>query len=248
MNLENKTIVITGSTGGIGREFVKKLDEFGANLVLVSRSEDELANQTKELKSNSCYFVCDFSNQKSVEELTGKLSKKYKTIDILINMAGVGIYKPVEEITLEEWDLALNINLTSIFILIRGLSKNLQKSKDSLVLNIGSGAGVIPMAGRASYCSTKFALRGLTLSLAEEYKRTHVNFCLITLGSTLTSFGPKSLDEKRNEMDSGKAYFTPTWVAGKLLSIILDKDRMVEYTLFPSNYLSEWQNISEKNS
>lgn len=246
MNLRDKTIIITGSTGGIGRELLKKIDSYGANLVLVSRSEEELSNQVRGLKSNSCYFVCDFSDQESVVKTAKEISKKYKSVDLLINMAGIGIYKPVEEIEVAEWNTALNVNLTSVFILIKELSKNLQKSKGSLVLNIGSGAGVIPMGGRSSYCSTKFALRGLTLSLAEEYKRTHVGFCLITLGSTLTSFGPKSLDDKKKDMDTGKAYFTPNWVAEKLISIILDDDRRVEYTLFPSNYLSEWQNSSEK--
>ena len=98
------------------------------------------------------------------------------------------------------------------------------------------------MSGRSIYCATKFAVRGLTLSLAEEFRRTSVEFCLITLGSVLTSFGPMSFDEKKSEMEKGKkAYFTPDWVAKKLISIMKDEDRRSEYTLFPSNYVAEWK-------
>ncbi len=245
MDLHNKNIVITGTTGGIGRELVGLLDGEGATLILIARSEDELRNQAKDLKSECQYFACDFTNQKKVNVLARQISKKFKTIDILINAAGVGIYKDLEEETLEEWNDSMNINVTSQFILIKNLIKNLQKPKSSLVLSIGSGAGVIPMAGRSIYCVSKFAVRGLTLSLAEEYKRSSVDFCLITLGSTLTSFGPKSYDQKKTEMEKGKkAYFTPDWVASKLLEIIKDKDRRVEYTLFPSHYASEWQKHS----
>lgn len=242
MDLLNKNIIITGSTGGIGRELVKNIDAEGANLILISRSESELQNLSKELESNCTYFACDFSDQNDVENLAKKLSKQFKVIDVLINAAGIGVYKKLEDESLEEWNNSMNINVTSQFLLIKHLSKNLRKSKSSVVLNIGSGAGVIPMAERSIYCATKFAVRGLTLSLAEEYQKSRLEFCLITLGSTLTSFGPMSYEEKKSDMEKGKkAYFTPDWVAKKLISIIKDDDRRVEYTLFPSNYVAEWK-------
>lgn len=90
--------------------------------------------------------------------------------------------------------------------------------------------------------ATKFAVRGLTLSLAEEYRGTSIDFCLITLGSVLTSFGPMSLAEKKSDMERGKkTYFTPNWVAKKLVSIVKGEDRRTEYTLFPSDYVTEWK-------
>lgn len=243
MNLKSKNIIITGATGGIGRELVQKLDSEEANLILISRSESELENLSKNLKSASEYFVCDFSNQKEVEILAKQIYKKYKNIDVLVNAAGIGIYKSLSDETLDEWNISMNINVASHFILVKGLLKNLKKSKGSLVLSIGSGAGVIPMAGRSLYCTSKFAVRGLILSLAEEFKKTSMDFCLITLGSTLTSFGPMSYQDKKNDMEKGrKAYFTPEWVAEKLVSIIKDDDRRFEYTLFPSHYASDWKN------
>jgi 3-oxoacyl-[acyl-carrier protein] reductase len=142
----------------------------------------------------------------------------------------------------------MDIGVTSVFIFTKELMTNLSSSSDSLVLNIGSGAGVIPMSGRSLYSSMKFALRGLTLSLAEEFKRMeNPKFCLITLGSTLTSFGPMSFEEKKKDMESGKAYFTPEWVSDKLTEIIRDENREVEYTLYPGDYgFGEWHKPEPK--
>lgn len=248
MILKDKLAVVTGATGGIGRELVKKLDHEGVQLVLISKSEIELQNLVKNLKGkNNSYFVCDLSSQDAVQKLTHQISEKFKTIDILINAAGIGIYKPIEDATLDEWNNSININVTSQFLMIKGLENSLKSSEYSLILNIGSGAGVIPMAGRSVYCTTKFAVRGLTLSLAEEFKRTKTHFCLITLGSTLTSFGPMSFDEKKKEMESGKAYFTPDWVAKKLTEIIKNDKRELEYQLYPGDYgLGTWEKPQPK--
>jgi len=243
MNLQNKNIVVTGATGGICRELIKNLDSEGANLILISKSADELENQTRQLQSKSFSFACDFTKPGEIENLAKKISKQFKSIDVLINAAGIGVYKSLDEETLEEWNNSVSINVTSQFLMSKYLIKNLKKAKGSVVINMGSGAGVIPMAGRSIYCATKFAVRGLTLSLAEEFRRTSIDFCLITLGSVLTSFGPMSFEEKKAEMEKGKkAYFTPDWVAKKLISIIKDDDRRSEYTLFPSNYATEWKN------
>jgi len=241
MNIQNKTVLITGATGGIGREVIKELDKEGVKFVLISKSEGELQNLLKTLKGkDNIYFTCDLSKQEEVTKLSEKIKSKFDFIDILINLAGIGVYKPIEDVTLDDWNNSLNIGLTAPFILTKQIIELLKKNKDSLVLNMGSGAGVIPMAGRSPYCSMKFGLRGLTLSLAEEFKRTKPSFCLITLGSTLTSFGPMSLEEKKENQVKGMAYFTPKWVAKKLVEIIKDDKREVEYTIYPGDYGFGW--------
>jgi short-subunit dehydrogenase len=177
------------------------------------------------------------------KKIANQISEEHKNIDILINCAGIGIYKPLEDLTLEDWNRSMNICTKSSFLFMKNLLKNISNSDNSLILNIGSGAGAIPMAGRSAYCAAKFALRGITLSLAEEYKRIgKPKFCLITLGSTLTSFGPLSFEEKKLEMEKGKAYFTPEWVAEKLTEIIKDENREMEYVLYPGDYgFGEWE-------
>jgi short-subunit dehydrogenase len=243
MDTKNKTIVVIGATGGIGRELVRKLDSEGANLILVSKTETELLTLIKSLKGkNHKYYVCDLTDQSATLEIAKTIFRNRGDLSILINAAGIGIYDPIHNLSLKKWNTSFDVNVTSAFIMTREFLEQ-QNSEEQLVLNIGSGAGVIPMSGRSLYCATKFALRGFTLSLAEEFSRIgKPKFCLITLGSTLTSFGPMSFETKKEEMEKGKAYFTPSWVADKLTEIIKDDNREVEYTLYPGDYgFGEWK-------
>ncbi len=234
MNLKNKTAVIIGATGGIGSEVAKSLDKEGADLILISKTLDKLSNLNNLLGKKHETHALDLTNQKKVEEYAKSFSKK---IDLFVNCAGIGVYKQIEEISLDEWNDTFNIGLTSTFLIIREIIKNKLYAENALFVNIGSGMGVIPSAGRSLYCASKFALRGFALSLAEEFKRVgNPKFCLITLGSTLTEFGPMTLEEKKKDMESGKAYFTPEWVGNKLMEIIKDDNREVEYVLYPSDY------------
>lgn len=242
MNLKGKVGVITGASRGIGQALARNLDKEGMRLILVAKSKERLKKTLDKLTNpDNTYFACDLADSKEVAKLTSKIKARFSQIDLLVNGAGIGIYKPIEEATVEELEKSLAIGVKAPFLLTKNLTPLMTKSELSLILNIGSGAGVIPMAGRSIYCTTKFALRGTTLSLAEEFKRTKPHFCLITLGSTLTSFGPLSLEEKKREMESGKAYFTPEWVGKKLTEIIKDDQREVEYTLYPSDYSLDWQ-------
>ncbi len=230
MNLADKTILITGATGGIGSVLSQKLQDLGSNVITVGRDPNKPAT-----------YHADLSDQSSRQELINTILKQHNKLDLLIHSAGIGVYKPLVDLTQADWDNSFSLNVEAPFFLTQALSPILEKSPNSLVLTIGSGAGTIPMRGRSLYCATKFALRGLMLSLAEEARGTHPNYCLITLGSTLTPFGPLSLDKKVEESLNGKAYFTPEWVAYKLIEIMQDDSREDEITLFPGDYgFGEW--------
>ena len=151
-------------------------------------------------------------------------------------MAGIGVYKNLQDVSFKDWADSFSINVTAPFLLTKNLLPLLQKAKDSFVLNIGSGAGTMPMRGRSAYCATKFALRGWTLSLAEEFQGKDPRFCLITLGSTITNFSGMTIEEKKKEHAKGKAYFPVEWVANKLVEIIKDDKRVIETTLYPGDF------------
>ena len=213
MELKNKTVLLIGASGGIGKMLAKKLEMEGARIISVSKS-----------------LSCDLTKREDVLKLVEKIKDEHGRVDVLINTAGVGIYKYLIDLGVDEWDYSLALNLTAPFLLIKELLPR------ELVLTVGSGAGVIPMKGRSVYCASKFGLRGLMLSLAEEYVGQNPKFCLITLGSTLTSFGPLTLEQKMEKQKKGDAYFTPEWVANKLVEIIKNDKREVEYTLYPGDY------------
>jgi len=220
-----KTAVVIGSTGGIGSELVKSLKSDGFTVVGVSRSGD---------------IKCDLTKLSEVHSAITSIKESVEQIDLLVNAAGVSAYKNLTEVTDQDIQDAFMVNTIAPAIFIRELLPKM--TSNGLVLNIGSGAGTIPMRGRSVYCATKFALRGLSLSLNEEYKDKSLKFCLITLGSTLTSFGNMSIDEKKAEFAKGKAYFPVDFVVNKLMEIIHDPNPDHEVVLFPGDYgFGEWK-------
>lgn len=220
-----KTAIVVGSTGGIGSELVKALENDGYKVLGVSKSGD---------------IKCDLTNLNQVHSATTSIKESAGQIDLLVNVAGIATYKNLTDVTDQDIQDAFMVNTIAPAIFIRDLLPKM--TSDSLVLNIGSGAGTIPMRGRTIYCATKYALRGLSLSLNEEYKDKSPKFCLITLGSTLTDFGNMSIEEKKAEFAKGKAYFPVDFVINKLLEVIHNPNPESEIVLFPGDYgFGEWK-------
>lgn len=243
MKIQGRTVLITGGSRGIGKEIAKSFYSEGAKLILVSENQPELIETVKELNGNSLEnraesFVCDLSDSSRILELISQVSQKYNAIDILVNNAGIGIYKSLSDLSLEEWNKSYAIDVTAPFILIKGFLPLLEKSEEPLVVNIGSLSGVKPYPNRSAYCSTKAAFRQLSLCLSEEYKAQKIKFCHITLGSTLTTFGPLSVEEKKEKEACGKKYFTPEWVGQKVVELIRNNELTKEVLLDPEKLLS----------
>ena len=224
MNLKGKIAVVTGAGGGIGSVLVKKLEEEGVTCILVEKD------------GSDTHFECDLSKPEEVERLGRQIASNYQEIDLLYNIAGIGIYKKIEDLSLQEWQDSLAINLTSIFILTKELLPLLRKSNKAMVLNFGSGMGVNPLGGKIAYCSSKFGLRGLTLSLAKEFKGRNIDFVLLTLGSVMTNFGTGGIERRQELEKKGKKYLQPQEVVAKVIEITRADQRQPEYTLFPLGY------------
>lgn len=177
-------------------------------------------------------IIADLTSKSDIHRLLKKVSRT--PLDALLNDAGIGVYKSLETLSEKDFEESVDLNLIAPFILTKHLHKNLVNSALSLVLNIGSGAGVMGFKDRSAYCASKFGLRGMVLSLAEEYQNRKPHFCLITLGSTITSFGGKNITEQKRLLKEGKATFPVAWLADKLVSIIKNPNRDTEIFLYPS--------------
>lgn len=235
INLKNKTILLTGASKGIGLELSKQLDKEGANLILVSRT----LPKTK-VEGAHKYVEADLTKIEDIAILKKELEGL--NVDVLINMAGVGIYKSFEDLPLEDFVYSQRLNLIVPFLLIKSFYEDLKNSEIGLVLNIGSGAGTMPFKNRSAYCASKFGLRGLSLSLAEEFKGRKPYFCLITLGSTLTTFGGKSIEKQQEMIREGNAILPVEYVAKELVKIIKDENREEEVVLYPADRgFGEWK-------
>lgn len=230
MDLHGKNVVITGAGGGIGRELIAHLSKEGANVYSIVRTHvDEISTPQ---------YYADLSQKTDVMRVIDQINIDLSHIDILINLAGIGIYKSIQEVSIDEWDESIATKVTAPFMLIKGLLQKLEQAR-GLVVNVGSGAGIGGQAGRLLYCSSKFALRGLSLSLSQEFKEKYPRFCLLTLGSTLTSFGVGNvvtLEQKIERNKLGQRYFTVEWVVQKLISMLKDPQLEPEVVLFPAEY------------
>ncbi len=231
---------MTGASGGIGIALAKSLSESGFRLVMVSRTADESKKLSSMFGSDNKYYDCDLSVVDNVKKLGERIKNEIENIHILIHGAGIGVYKSFEEVSDEDWINSFNINITSPFVLTSRLMEKLSRNEDSLVLNIGSGSGVIPMKNRSVYCATKFAMRGWSLSLSKEFTNRFPGFCVVTLGSILTEFGPLTIEDKKSLMQNGKDYLTPEFVAGKITEIINNPNREEEYEIYPKGYVQSF--------
>ena len=223
MNKDQKVAVVTGSMGAIGSALVAKLESIGIKCISVDLKGPE---------------KCDFTDIKSVRNLAQKLASEHAQIDYLFNVSGIGVYKSINDLTLEEWTNSLAVNLTAPFVLSKFLISNMSKSKNSpMILNIGSGMGVIPSKGRSAYCSSKFGLRGLSLSLSKELNQLGVDVSLLTLGSVMTPFGTGGIDTRLELRRSGKKYLTVDEVTQKVIEIMKAEIRDSEYVMYPEGYI-----------
>lgn len=224
MDLQNKTVVLTGATGGIGRPLAAKLAAKGARLALVASRAYKLRQLAQSLGATA--FPADLTNPTARAELIHTLRDQFPRLDVLINGAGIGIYKPYHELTATQWYTSYELNLHTPFFLTQELSPD-------LTLNLGSCSAVQHRPQRALYNSTKAALRTMTLCMAQDTPRKLVH---LTLDSTLTPFGPLTLADKKAQEVNGKQYLSPAWVTGQIIAILEDDSRQAEYVLSPDCY------------
>lgn len=188
-------IIVTGASRGIGYELVKLLSADSKNVVIaLSRNEFKL-NQlksdclTQNPASNVIPIVCDLCDKNAIENLISELTKKVKTINILINNAGALVNKPFEAISISDLEYVYNVNVFSVIRLIQGVFPLLDLTQKAHVVNISSMGGFqgsAKFAGLSAYSSSKAAVACLTECLAEEFKEKNVAFNCLALGATQT--------------------------------------------------------------
>ena len=129
MKMAGEITVITGASGGIGLALAQELDREGMRLVLVAKSEDHLKETIKQLSGKEhAYFTCNLANPEAVKKLVQEIKTKYDQIDILVNGAGIGVYKPIEGVTFEDWKNSFSIGVDAPYFLTQVLLPFLARS------------------------------------------------------------------------------------------------------------------------
>lgn len=237
MQNSGKLAVVTGVAGGIGSALTESLLEDGFKVIAVDRDSAGYSLLKEKLKDADVEFYdADFTDSEETEKIAQKISKDFPVIDALYNVAGIGIYKNLDELSLKEWQNSIKINLDAPFVFSKYLLKNLSASLSGLIFNIGSGMGVIPSENRSAYCMSKFGLRGLSLSLSKEFKNTNVDVVLLTLGSVMTGFGTGGIELRKKLAKNGKNYLEVSEVIAKIMEITKSSQKESEYVFYPENY------------
>ena len=197
-NLDGKKALITGASGGIGKEIAKVLIEHNAEVCISGRNLEEL-NALKKSLGEKCYVVaCDLSKKDEITELIKKTDDYLGHIDILINNAGITKDNIFLRMSENEWEDVLNINLNSTFSILKLITKGMVKRKYGRIINISSVVGVTGGAGQVNYSASKAGLIGLTKSLSQEIATRNITVNCIAPGFIETPMTEK-LDDKRKD-------------------------------------------------
>jgi NAD(P)-dependent dehydrogenase (short-subunit alcohol dehydrogenase family) len=176
--LRNKVVLITGATGGLGAAVTRTFDQTGAQLALVSTSEEKLAHLTGELQHPSggiFSFAGDLTRPQVVQTLVESVRSELGGLDVLLNtVGGWSGGDPVHETSLEGWKRMLELNLTSAFLLSRAVLPAMLDSGWGRILHVSSKTAVTPRAKEAGYAVAKRGLIALTEVIAAEVKGTGV--------------------------------------------------------------------------
>ncbi|MFV0321820.1 MAG: SDR family NAD(P)-dependent oxidoreductase [Alphaproteobacteria bacterium] len=186
---EGKTAVITGGNKGIGFAMAKRFAEEGANVVIASIEDQvyQAAEQLKKQGANVTGVVCDVSNKQSVQALYKKAEKTYGQIDISVQNAGIITIAKVENLTENEWDKTLEVNAKGVFLCCQEAIHYMRKSgKGGRLINTASGQAREGFIYTPHYAASKFAVMGITQSLAKEVALENITINAICPGIIVT--------------------------------------------------------------
>ena len=215
--LEKKNCLITGATGGLGKQIAIELAKKNCNLFLTGRQNKKLEKLNEELekinKNNLIkYEHCNLQETQELDNLIQKIHDEFSSIDILVNCAGVFPVSPISQSTLEQYDSCMNLNVRVPFVLSKEFSKDMIKNRWGRIVNIASSGAYNGLKNTAIYRSSKHALLGLSRSLHNELKEFNVRTFCISPGPIKTDMG-KDIVKKENPNENYDTFMKPNEIA-----------------------------------
>lgn len=230
-NIENKVVIITGASSGIGAETARVLAENGAKVVLSARREDRLKELTEEIGENAVYMKCDVSNAEDMQALVKLAKEKFGKVDVLFANAGIMPGGNMSELKVKDWMGMVNINIVGVLNSMAAVLPEFIAQKSGHIIVTSSAAGLRSVPGNAVYCGTKHFVRAMLDSFRMEAVTEGTNIHATTiypgavkteLLNTIAPSETKAMVEKFYE-DAG---ITPDVIANAVLYAISQPDNV----------------------
>ena len=215
MKLQSKTVLLTGATGGIGREIAHVLANEGAKLLLTGRSVEKLAALCAELGNRGQginphdFFAADLACDSERQQLVARA--KAMDIQILINLAGVNELGLLQDMQDQNIDSMIDMNLNSPIKLARDLLAHLSEQEEGMIINVGSIMGSIGYPGSSLYCASKFGFRGFSEALRREVSDSNLKVVYLAPRATATKMNSQAMIKMNEEL--GVQVDSPNYVA-----------------------------------
>ena len=213
-DLEGKVAVVTGSSKGIGKAIAEALAEYGARVIVSSRSQEAVDAVAEEFKAKgyeATGIACHVGDESQCKNLVNKTLERFGRIDILVNNAAINpVYEPLEHMTDAVYDKMMNINVKAAFTLSNLCFPHLKEKKDGAIINIASVEGLKPSLGLGVYSVTKAALIMLTQVQAKEWGKHGIRSNALCPGLIQTKFSKALwnnqvlLNQVENELPAGR--------------------------------------------
>jgi NAD(P)-dependent dehydrogenase (short-subunit alcohol dehydrogenase family) len=191
--LSGKVAVVTGGTRGIGRAIAERLLAEGASVAFCGRSADAVTTASREMAETTGGDVfgeaADVSKPADVRRFFQGVDNRFGALHILVNNAGVGIFRRLGELSLEEWHSMIELNLSGVFYCCREALQRFNNVGGGYIINISSLAGKNAFSGGAGYNASKFGLNGFSEALMLDYRYENIRVSYIMPGSVDTAFG-----------------------------------------------------------
>lgn len=231
MDLKSKVAVVTGAGRGIGKAIALALADEGCNVVLVSRTESQLRETEAEIRRKGVQAVAvpaDLSSKKEIDKVVEKTIAAFNTVNVLVNNAAVLYGTDFEDVTEEEWDTVMDINLKAPFFLSQAVLSIMKNLGEGYIINISSTAALEVPPPITSYGISKVGMIGMSQALYETAKKYGVKVSVIYPGMTntemLRGFDPP--------VDASK-WMLPEDIAGSVIFLLKQSSRVVIRDLVP---------------
>ena len=226
--LQGKNCLITGSTGGLGKEIAREFAKNGCNLFLTGRNIEKLNSLKDELEKNQIkidFQQADLSDTDEIQKLFEKVKSTFSSIDILVNCAGVFPVKLLSDSTIDDFEKCFSVNVKAAFLLCKEFSQGMISKKWGRIVNIASSSAYAGFKNTSVYCSSKHALLGLSRSLHSELREHNVRIFCVSPGSIKTPMGKSVIGQ------SYETFLNPTEIAELIVHLISLDNEMVSHEI-----------------